>query len=205
MTEEKLCTETVDGKHEWERHELPPEQCEGKTHVCLRCGEEKTEEDAPIPESRTMQLGTIEQAQERGEHIEGEYERRMKELVEDKEIVHFLYDVQCAYKRMIGEEVKTTWETLDDSLKDTIYQEIQFVVNTLSAPPSEDRNYAMALNDQYFAARLKAGYRYGPVIDHEERTHPDMVTFTMLPEKQRIKLYFGRVLVRLLAGIRRGY
>jgi hypothetical protein len=207
--EESLCPEaTADGKHEWHKYDMPPEQCEGKTHVCVLCGAEKTDLEAAKSEVKVMELQTIDQAKERGEHTEEFHEAQQKahrEAITDEKLSRFLYEVKVAYRRMLGEEVQTTWESVSDEVKQELKGEIFFVRETLSAPHSEDRNFAMHIHDKTFASRLKAGYRYGPIIDHAAREHPDMVTFGMLPEKQRIKLYLGRVLIRLTAGIQAGY
>jgi len=238
MTDIKLCAESVDGQHDWEKHALPPEQCEGKTHVCVRCGEEKTVawEMSPCPKAprsqegpkhnwvddlcthcgaekeivvpNTMDLQTVDEAKDKGEHTEEFHEQQQKafkELVTDDRLAKFIYEVKTAYMRMVGEEVQTTWDTVSEQAKTELNQEIHFVRNTLSAPPEQDKVYAMHIHDKLFAARLAAGYRFGPIVNHEDREHPDMVTYGMLPEKQKLKLFLARVLVRLTAGIQAGY
>lgn len=44
-----------------------------------------------------------------------------------------------------------------------------------------------AAHDSWVADYEKMGYQYGPVRDHEAKTHPDMVPFAELGWEERIK------------------
>jgi hypothetical protein len=43
------------------------------------------------------------------------------------------------------------------------------------------------LHHAWCAAKMRDGWRYGPVKDAEAKTHPCMVEYSLLPHEQRLK------------------
>lgn len=63
---------------------------------------------------------------------------------------------------------------------------------------------AEQVHDAWAAGRLAEGWRYGPVLDREAKTHPDLVPYGQLPESERA--YDRRTAAQTIDGLLRlGY
>lgn len=79
-----------------------------------------------------------------------------------------------------GDTSQLPWEEAPDWQKDTVLKGVEFHLANPDATPA-------ASHESWLAEKEREGWRYGPVKDAEEKTHPAYVPFDQLPPEQQSK------------------
>ena len=91
------------------------------------------------------------------------------------EVVHNMQRTFCA---SIGETLPT-WSEAGNMQQTTI----QGVIDLIDFP-SAAGGFS---HEQWMLNKIAQGYTYGPVRDHEKKTHPSLVPFEQLPHNEQVK------------------
>lgn len=106
-------------------------------------------------------------------------------------IARVTHEVNRAYCAAIGEK-QPAWNDAPQWQKDSAYAGVEFHLKNPHAGPT-------ASHENWMKQKLADGWRYGEVKDESAKTHPCMVPFGGLPQKQQAKDYLFRAIVHALA------
>jgi hypothetical protein len=81
---------------------------------------------------------------------------------------------------LIGDTSQVHWEDAPDWQRESALNGIDY----LEANPDASES---AQHDNWVAAKVADGWKYGPTKDPEAKTHPCIVPFDQLPYEQRFK------------------
>jgi len=103
----------------------------------------------------------------------------------------FVYEAARLEAEVSGRPiVPEPWDERDEAFK------IQFV-KVVDRQCSDDKFLsAEAAHDSWWREYERMGWQYGPERDQEKKTHPDMVSFSVLPKSERDK---DEIFLRLCA------
>lgn len=90
-----------------------------------------------------------------------------------------------------GDLSQRDWGNADDWQKESAIAGVMFRLAHPDAPTS-------AQHHEWMAAKIKAGWVYGPIKDAEKKEHPCLVPFGTLPPEQQVKDYVFQAIVDAL-------
>ena len=114
-----------------------------------------------------------------------------------EDIAMVTYNVNRAYCKSLGDDSFGPWEVAPEWQKDANRAGVKFHLENPDASVS-------ASHKSWFAQKVAAGWKYGPVKDAKKMEHPCMMPFAALPREQRAKDYLFRATVESLKQFLQG-
>lgn len=109
-----------------------------------------------------------------------------------QEIAKVAHEINKAYCSSIGDESQTSWEDAPQWQKDSAVNGVIFHLENVDAG-------ADASHNNWMNEKIQNGWKYGEVKDPENKLHPCIVPFEMLPKEQQTKDYLFRQVVHSLS------
>jgi len=109
-----------------------------------------------------------------------------------QEIAKVAHEINKAYCSSIGDESQTSWEDAPQWQKDSAVNGVIFHLENVDAG-------ADASHNNWMKEKIENGWKYGEVKDPENKLHPCIVPFEMLPKEQQTKDYLFRQVVHSLS------
>lgn len=103
-------------------------------------------------------------------------------------ICHEANKLYCEY---LGDFSQVSWDDSPEWLKQSVRVGITFNFLHPTASPEES-------HETWKIVKLEAGWSYGPVKDSNEKTHPNMVPYSMLPIEQQTKDHLFKSIVNAM-------
>lgn len=98
----------------------------------------------------------------------------------DEQIAMVAHAVNFAYCAAIGESGAVSWHEATPGVRESIINGVAFVRQNPMAGPA-------AMHSNWMDFKLADGWKYGPVKDFVEKTHPNLIAYERLPAAQRAK------------------
>lgn len=95
-------------------------------------------------------------------------------------IAKVCHDANKAYCESIGDHSQLSWEQAANWQRESAVKGVEYRLENPDAPRSSQ-------HEAWYSDKASAGWKYGPVKDAEEKTHPCMVPYDELPEEQKKK------------------
>lgn len=110
------------------------------------------------------------------------------------------HEINRAYQISLGDETGFPWFDSTVEMQESAKAGVRaFVESEFTLTPEQQHN-------RWMAGKLAAGWRYGPVKDAAERTHPCLVAYEELPMEDRAKdLMFQAAVRTVWLDIYRGW
>lgn len=97
----------------------------------------------------------------------------------DEEIAIVVHEANCGIQYITGDPSPSDhWPALDPETKLVVVRGVGNARRGLT--PRQ-------MHDEWFRDHLDHGWRYGPIKDRHNKTHPNMVPYDSLPPSQRVK------------------
>jgi hypothetical protein len=97
-----------------------------------------------------------------------------------EQIAKICHEANKAYCEALGDTSQKHWEEAEQWQRDSAIKGVEFRMANPNAPVS-------AQHDAWCADKITAGWSYGPIKDPENKQHPCLVSYSELPEEQRLK------------------
>lgn len=107
------------------------------------------------------------------------------------QVAKVAHEINKAYCISIGDESQPSWEDAPQWQKDSAIDGVFFHLNNPDAGPDASHN-------NWMNEKIQNGWKYGEVKDPENKLHPCIVPFEMLPKEQQSKDYLFRAIVHSL-------
>lgn len=108
-----------------------------------------------------------------------------------EQIAKVAHEINKAYCSSIGDESQTSWEDAPQWQRESAVNGVVFHLSNLDAG-------ADASHNNWMKEKIENGWKYGEVKDPENKLHPCIVPFEMLPKEQQAKDYLFRQVVHSL-------
>lgn len=109
--------------------------------------------------------------------------------------VHFIaktcHEANRIWCQANGDNSQTHWDEAEPWQRESALKGVEFV---LSNPNEGDS----ATHNSWMKEKLETGWKYGPVKDAIQKTHPCLIPFDQLPEAQQKKDKLFRAIVNCL-------
>jgi hypothetical protein len=114
-------------------------------------------------------------------------------------IARVCHEAQRALALAFGDERLEPWELESQGKRQTVMQGVHFAVAAMKdATEKTLLQFAQEQHDSWFKEYEKRGWVQGPYYSHEQKTHPNMVPFELLSERQKAKDMLFRSIVMAL-------
>jgi hypothetical protein len=107
-------------------------------------------------------------------------------------IAKIAHQANKAYCESIGDMSQKDWEDADLDTKSSKVTGVNFALINPDATPESQ-------HQAWYKHKEADGWRYGPVKNVEDREHPCMLPYDMLPKDQRLKDALFQAVVKSLA------
>lgn len=97
-----------------------------------------------------------------------------------EQIAELVHETNRVYCRLIGDNSQPAWINAPAWQRESAITGVTFRLNNREAPASVQHN-------AWLKDKLADGWKYGPVKDLEEKTHPCCVSYDELPWEQKVK------------------
>lgn len=104
------------------------------------------------------------------------------------DVAAICHEANRAYCKTIGDNSQPTWDQAPQWQRDSAIKGVKFHLENPDAGPS-------ASHESWLAEKEANGWRYGPVKDPEQKTHPCFLPYDQLPDEQRAKDYLFQSIV----------
>lgn len=104
------------------------------------------------------------------------------------------HEVNRAYCQALGDHSQPPWDKAPLWQKDSAIAGVRMIIEHPSTTPEQS-------HESWLEQKRRDGWRWGPVKDAEQKTHPCFAPYAELPLEQRVKDYLFGAVVRSLAGI----
>jgi len=95
--------------------------------------------------------------------------------------------------------VPEPWYARDDAFRKQFIECVEKYMNMKQLPTPEEAH------DNWVQAYKDMGWKYGPIRDSEEKTHPDMVPFEKLPKDEQDKDAIFLAVIELVKRLKKIY
>ena len=95
-------------------------------------------------------------------------------------IARVCHEANRAYCQSIGDNSQPDWDSAPDWQKQSAENGVRFHLENPNAAPSHS-------HEEWLKEKQAAGWKYGPIKDPDEKTHPCFVPYEELPEEQKKK------------------
>jgi RyR domain len=102
------------------------------------------------------------------------------------------YEAMRAYNQTLGVYSEKPWDQLAEPEQNAHVQRVAYRLDNPGAPDA-------ALHDQWVMQMFWAGWRWGEVRNQQDRTHPELMPFTTLPEVDQYREKLFAAIVRAMA------
>lgn len=97
-----------------------------------------------------------------------------------EDIARVCHEANRAYCLSLGDESQLPWNEAPQWQRDAAINGVQFHIDNPGATPAGS-------HFNWMTEKFEAGWVYGPVKDEEKKEHPCLVSYSELPEEQRVK------------------
>lgn len=97
----------------------------------------------------------------------------------DEQIARVCHEANSAYCVAVGDPLLPHWDDLPSDYQQSNIRGVQFTLSNASTPQLQ--------HEAWRTARLAQGWVYGPVLDRDQKIHPNLVDYDQLPPAQKIK------------------
>lgn len=108
--------------------------------------------------------------------------------IPDEAVAAMAYDANRRFSALNGEFTLPAWADAKESTRAAMTGAVDWVVANPDATPADQ-------HARWMQSRIDDGWKYGPVVDLENKIHPNLVPFEELPENQRVKDVLFRAVV----------
>jgi hypothetical protein len=117
-------------------------------------------------------------------------------MQEDKiiKIAEVCHEINKSYSEFINDYSIDSWDKTSQCLKESMISGVMFLLKNPEADPSDTHS-------AWLDYKEKKGWIYGPEKDYVNKTHPCIMPYNELPEKERIKDYLFQTIVKTLKNI----
>lgn len=105
-----------------------------------------------------------------------------------KVIARACHNINAEYCKAMGDNSQPRWCDAPDWQKESAYKGVKMYLDNPTAGPEQS-------HESWMEEKERDGWKYGPVKDPENKTHPCMVPFDQLPREQQAKDYIFRAVV----------
>lgn len=110
-----------------------------------------------------------------------------------EDIARVAHEVNRAYCAAIGDDSQPTWAEAPEWQRSSAIEGVRFHTSADHGPE--------ASHESWMRQKLAEGWKYGPVKDPEAKTHPCIVPFNELSDKQQAKDFLFRAVVHALRDV----
>lgn len=110
-----------------------------------------------------------------------------------EQIARIAHEVNRAYCAALGDNSQPAWEEAPDWQKNSVLNGVALHLHNPDIDPE-------ASHAAWCAKKEADGWIYGPIKDMENRTHPNLVLFDLLPREQQAKDFIFRAVVHAFAA-----
>jgi len=109
-------------------------------------------------------------------------------MLASTEIASIAHEANRAYCAALGDDSQPAWEDAPDWQRESARNGVEAILAGRVQSPEQS-------HESWLREKTDAGWRYGPVKDPEQKTHPCFLPYGELPEAQRRKdaLFFAIV------------
>jgi len=107
-------------------------------------------------------------------------------------IARICHEANRAYCASIGDNSQFPWDAAPIWQRESAIRGVVFAMQNPTAPPS-------AKHEAWVTDKVNEGWTYGPVKDPEQKTHPCIVPYSMLPKAQQEKDALFKAIVNAMA------
>lgn len=111
-----------------------------------------------------------------------------------EQIARVAHTINRAYCQALGDDSQPEWDDAPDWQRQSALAGVDMHLANPDATPEDS-------HDAWLAAKLEAGWAYGPTKDVEAKLHPCVLPFDELPEAQRVKDHLFRAVVHACKGV----
>ena len=104
-----------------------------------------------------------------------------------EDVAHVAHEVIRAYNVAFGNDANPPWQLAPEWQRESAMRGVRAVLMSDLTPEQ--------LHERWLADKIVGGWRYGPVKDENEKTHPCLLPYDQLPQWQRVKDYLFRAVV----------
>lgn len=97
----------------------------------------------------------------------------------DEEIARVCHEANSAYCALIGDPCLAPWSLLDYDTQQSIIKGVNFTLSQAATPESQ--------HEAWRQTRIGQGWQLGPVLDREQKIHPNLIPYRELPAAQQVK------------------
>ncbi len=108
-------------------------------------------------------------------------------------IARVCHEVNKAYCEAIGDFTQLSWADAPEWQRESARKGVQYALDNPTVTPEQ-------MHQAWMGDKIAAGWVYGEVKDPHTRTHPCLVPYAELPERQRTKDHLFRAVVQQLGG-----
>lgn len=112
-----------------------------------------------------------------------------------EQIANVAHQVNKAYCTAIGDNTQSEWEIAPDWQRQSAINGVKAHIDSGLMMLPEDSHIS------WMKQKESEGWVFGVIKDAEKKTHPCMVSYSMLPLEQRIKDYLFREVVHKLVKL----
>ena len=110
-----------------------------------------------------------------------------------EDVAHVAHEVIRAYDLAFNNDANPPWQLAPEWQRDSAMRGVRAVLMSDLSPEQ--------LHERWLADKITGGWRYGPVKDENEKTHPCLLPYDQLPQWQRVKDYLFRAVVMGMRGV----
>lgn len=107
-------------------------------------------------------------------------------------IAKVCHEANRAYCLALGDTSQVPWEDAPQWQRESVINGVKFHLQNPDSTPGDS-------HENWYNEKLADGWVYGPVKDVENKQHPCMVAYDLLPLEQRVKDHIFLAIVRAMS------
>lgn len=108
-----------------------------------------------------------------------------------EKIAEVCHEANRAICEAIGDDSQLPWDKAAGWQRESARKGVLFTLKNPDLTPADQHN-------AWMRDKAAEGWKYGPVKDAEEKTHPCMVPYEELPAEQKVKDHVFRAIVKAM-------